>query len=61
MNDIRWEQVLTSRLSSLEKSLEFLDQCRLPENMEEAYATGALKDAHNGLEQSARELIKAIR
>lgn len=58
---IEWEHRLTTKLSNLSAALDFLDVCRIPENIEQAKETGALKDAHEQLESSARQLVKFIK
>lgn len=56
-----WEDRLTNKLSKVAASLDFIDQCRKPENIEIAKETGALRDATEWLESSARELVGFIR
>lgn len=55
---VPWEDQLVEKVSSLSSALEFLDLCRLPSNIEQAKETGALKDAHEQLELSARQLVE---
>lgn len=56
-----WEDRITNKLSKVAAALDFIDQCRKPENIEIAKETGAMRDAAEWLESSARELVEFIR
>ena len=47
-------------IADLASALQFVDKCRLPQNIAKANETGALEQAEDMLEQMARRLVKTI-
>ena len=47
-------------IADLAAALQFVDECRLPQNIAKANETGALEQAEDMLEQTARRLVKTI-
>ena len=56
MFEISWEDELAEVHSEIISAFNFLEYCRLPENIAMAKETGALKDAHAALENSCKRL-----